>query len=367
MPEIRSFQKQDLDGAIALYRELFPGPRRRPVAEVNRRFEQLYFESPFRRDGISPMVHVEEDGTITGFIGVVPTSFVIGDRPLIATLFTGLMVSPKSSTMATGPKLVRSAISQGQDFAFADNVSSDDRAIAYMWKRVGGVLAWPFGFEWSLTLRPYRERQRRFLERFSGRRNLPLRFMVLAATPLVVALDKLHSKRRATSDQKVSAEAVLLTPDLLFEAMGARLDSKAIRPAFTRDELAWLLRYFDDYASRGRLRAKLLRLPSSGKPVGWYAGYVSGACFEVVDLCSAPGSWQDVLQHLEQDALEAGAAFLRGDSHAEDLPQLLQRGAVTRRRPRLTFARANDEHLQELIRAGNIQITGLMSERSVPP
>ena len=172
MPEIRKFKSEDLDQLIKLYCKLFTGPANRPAEEVRRRFTRLFHKYPLHLDKISSLVHVEDNGEINGFIGVLPIHFHLKEQNLLGTLLTSMMVSPDCSTMGAGSKLLRKALTQGQDFAYSDGIAANDKTVPLMWKRVGGSYAWPFGFSWQFVIHPMSRFFQVKIARFTGRKFL---------------------------------------------------------------------------------------------------------------------------------------------------------------------------------------------------
>lgn len=150
MTSIRAATPADVDQIAALFLRVFQkGSRHRPPA-VAAYFHRLYFENPWRSEGLDSLV-MEHDGTLVGFIGVIPMPLSIDGRTVRAAVGGNLMVDPELNDPLTTVRMVRRYLHGGQDLSFTDTANV---AGAAMWTGLGGRIARFPSMRWLVPLRP---------------------------------------------------------------------------------------------------------------------------------------------------------------------------------------------------------------------
>lgn len=367
MPEIRKFKSEDLDQLIKLYCKLFTSPANRPIEEVRRRFIRLFNEYPLCHDGISSLVHVEDNGEINGFIGVLPIHFRLKERDLLGTLLTTMMVSPDCSTMGAGSKLLRKALSQGQDFAYSDRVAANDKAIPLIWKRVGGSYAWPFGFKWQFVIHPVFWFFRIKITNFTGRKFIPVRFLLNSTYLLIKFIHNNLPSALNSSSPTINSISEPLTKNNIIEYFTSNESHKSIVAIHNKNEINWLIQHFDDYSSRGERISALIRSSINKKPIGWYDAYIKHGIVEVVSFDAKQDSAHDVFNHLLNHSNSFRAILIKGENSLMELSSLINKKnniKIIRKKSSLWFT-ADDSDIRTLIENGYIKLNGFESEGGI--
>src|SRR4051812_36454313 len=169
---IRPFREADIPQTADLHKEVFEVPA---SADIHDRYRK-YFSSTFlgaTLPGIHSLVHEEDDGRITGFLGIVRRRFIIGGRRVSAALSSQFVVQKEARRKFVGVMLLRQFLSGPQDLSFADESNESSRRI---WESLGGVTAAPYSMHWTAPLHPGK-----FLASKGPRRWKPL---MKAAAPL---------------------------------------------------------------------------------------------------------------------------------------------------------------------------------------
>ena len=101
MTQIRPFTSDDIARVAALYQSTFSGAGRAPSPALARCLGAFYLEGPGADSDIPSLVHVDDDGVISGFVGVNTVPMTIDGRPVRAAFAGALMVGePRRDPLA---------------------------------------------------------------------------------------------------------------------------------------------------------------------------------------------------------------------------------------------------------------------------
>lgn len=366
MPAIREFRSSDLEPTLDLFRASYAGPSLRPRDEVRRRFRRAFVEFPTSYPAVRSQVHVEDDGRVTGFVGVIACRFHDGAQTRCGAILSCDMVAPGCGTPDAATRLLRAALHQDQAFSYSDAVFSDNDTMIAAWIEAGGHHGWAHGVGWTLVLQPLEHERRRLLrDSDAGRRHLPKKALLHAGARLASGLDRLAGRRAEPSSRDRSLRVVDLDPRELLAQVQRASDPGAVRSDPTPEQASWYLDYCADYASRGSFFAH--RVVSRGATVGWWTGYHRDRVAELVGLWADPGRWPEVLSQLLVVAQDQHAVSIEGHAHARDFCHLLDAGATPRTRDRRFYVHSSDDVLGRRIACGDCAFTGLESEEALAP
>jgi len=361
MGDIRPFERDHLDRVITLLRESFPGFERRPLDEVTRKFRERFLDSPYVTEKYPSLVYLEDDGSITGFIGTLPQRFHIDGRELDGLLLADLMVGASCSLGMAGYHITKEAMGFGQDFTFTNRNGPN---VAPMWRRLKSVQIWPYCVEWSIELQPSRLAYDQLSRRMQGKKRV-LAPLVAAARP---AYERRDAKALRLRDAEVEPPEGTVEPldaaSLIecFEAMDA---PGRLRLASDREKLQWVLDYLANYPARGELVARVVR-DKRGKARGWYAYFVGPAGWHDVVSLEATDPWRrHVVEHLRRDSLERGGVRLFGETCARTMDPILDAGGTILPRKWGFYANSSDPAVMESLRTGEAILSGFEDERTI--
>jgi hypothetical protein len=300
---IRPFAPDDIPPVAALRGRVFRHARR-SGAELEAYLRRVFFESPWHDPELTGWV-AEEEGAVTGFVGVVPRPLAWNGERLRGAVATQIMVAPEKRGI-TGLRLMQGAFAGAQDVLFADVVNPAARGV---WERSGGSTALLYGFQWIRPLRPARHAA-------AALGQAPLaRGTRFVAGPLFRIADRVAAPAAVRAAPALAAEPMTdLSP--MVDLPPRTAPRGAVLPVYTREALEWLMERARERWRDERVEAVLARRPG-GDPAGWFL-YLNGGAgtAQVLQLCALPAARADVLRQLFRHAWRNGAAAVRGRADA---------------------------------------------------
>jgi hypothetical protein len=349
------------DGVVDLYRACFPGVGRRPREEVERKLTRLFFDGPLCDATQPSLVACDARGAVVGFRGRVRRSWRFRDERLLGSTTSGLMVSPGlrragvSTALRNGSRQVEAETGVRAAIDFADRSTRDGRAFG----KKGGRATYlePFGFEWSLPLRPRRLRLLRAVE-WRLPDGAARRWLVRALTAGAPA----GRVDAAESGPAAPLRTTPLSAAALQEAIEAAAEGRALRIDESPEVWEWLLAYLADYPSRGRFSGRML-LGERGRPLGFYAGYASPhGAFELLGFAVKRDAHEAAFGAVLREAEAAAALLVSGVTCGRELRPLLEQGAQMAPGSAVAVSTPRAELLQRF-QAMDVLLTGLEGER----
>ena len=264
---VRSFTTADVPAVATLFTRIFL--RRGEVTPVGleQYLTSVFLSAPWTDPEINSLVHVRPDGTVNGFIGVLPVPFQWGERRLRGAVFSSLMVDDHEADPMAGARLMRALLAGPQDLSFCETASEVTIA---MWERLKGVSLLQHSLTYLRILRPFG-----YMTETLRRRTALAAPLALLASPidgLVRTRLPAGTLRRwaynARHDDRL-LEAPL-TPEGLIRLLPQFLAEYPIRPAWTSETIT---RVLADAAVKPNFGPMTLQLVTSagGAPVGAFA------------------------------------------------------------------------------------------------
>jgi hypothetical protein len=305
MATIRVLAEDDLPAAAALYGRVHPDIRWASPAACESSLREVLFRNPWRELDLPSWV-AEEEGRVTGFLGVVPRPMRLRGRPIRVAVGVHFMVDPDQRHSLTALQLLKACFSGPQDLYLADAAIDRSR---HLWTKLGGTASLLHSLQWIWLLRPARF----VLSVLHGRGAVPAA-LTLAARPLGAVADALAARllpnRFLREDTELAEDA--LDPHAMLAHLPEVFDGHALQPVYDAHSLAWLLEQAARMRRHGTLRGRAV-LDAERRLIGWYVYYVrSGGLSDVIQIAARNGAFDRVLQRLLADAWRHGAAALRG-------------------------------------------------------
>ncbi|HEX8694365.1 MAG TPA: GNAT family N-acetyltransferase [Longimicrobium sp.] len=347
---VRPFEPGDVSRVAELRRRVFRHSRRTGPGELERYFHEIFFDNPWR-DPALPSWAADEDGAVTGFLGVVPLPLVRQGEALRGAVATQVMVAPERRGVV-GAHLLAAAFAGGHDLLFSDVATVPLRKA---WVRAGGSVALQYGFSWTRTLRPARHAASRL-------GSAPVvRGARLVARPLFGVIDTVAvpaAVRRAPPCTLEPLADLAVIADTLPELAPPR----AVRPAYDPPRLEWLLAHAEKRWSGHRIERQVVRA-DGGAVAGWFL-YLDarGGTAQVLQAHAAPGRHGDVLRQLFRHAHRAGAMAVRGRLDPPFLDELQAAGCRWEHTPPGMLVHARDPGLLASVLRGDALLSGLDGE-----
>lgn len=270
--------------------------------DYKRRFSRVFLENPWRDDALPCLVY-EDEGSVVGFLGVVPRLMMMRGQPLRMAIATQFMVHPRKRGQV-GLQLVRAFFAGRQDLSIAEG----NAAARTVWEALGGTTLQLQSLRWTRLLRPSQ-----YALCFLKKHGTPA-IMASALTLLGSAFDEILESLPQwpfrVLPPNVAGEQ--LTEDALLAGISEVSRSRSLRLHYDHTSIKWLLARLADKNLHGCLRKVLVR-GAAQEAVGWYLYYVNpGGISEVVQVAAQHGAMGDVLSHLFYDAWDRGAVAVSG-------------------------------------------------------
>lgn len=354
MSEIRNCARDDIPAVAALFQKTFrnsdaPAPR-----SLESYLTDSFLDHPKYDPDVASRVHVGNDGRVTGFIGVFPARFDHRGRSVKAAIAGTLMVENPEREPLAGAKLLRSVVKGPQDISISETANLISQKL---WEPLGGKVVPLLSLDWFRPLRPVGATLAAAAEKFP-----PAALFSPAARAVdwigrswtKQALPAAEPSARVTVDTKVS-DADFATA---FLELG---EANEFRPAWDRQDIAWLLERAARKERYGSLHRALVRR-RKGDLVGCYLYHAKrGGIGRVLQILALAGSAGDVLDCLFHEGDVLGLSGLRGRSSGQLIDALLTRNCLFLHRAS-TVVHTADPDLGHAVQNGGALITGLAGE-----
>jgi hypothetical protein len=337
---IRPLNERDIGQTADLHREVFGITGNDDIAERYTRYFMSMFLCPSRQ--FDSIVYEEDDGRITGFLGVVTREFTMEGRRVRAALSTQLVVHPEARRRLVGFALLHQFLNGPQDFAFTDEANEVSRK---MWERLGGSTSPLYCTHWSVPVRP--------LEFVLSR--MPVRVPAKLCRLVVSAFDAAFLRARE-SRYKRSTSPFEIQP----------LDTDSLAALVSRQTGFLLKPLYDTELLRGCLdhpaRSALLR-DSKGEVAGWYIYHLDDRKHgEVLQIGCRHDTAFHVLAHLFENAARNGALILYGRLEPHFSDALGEHFSILSRRRHTMLLHSREPKILAAIHSGQAFLSRLDGE-----
>ncbi|MGI2032712.1 hypothetical protein ACRQ1B_10025 [Rhizobium panacihumi] len=348
---IRDFERGDIDGVARLFQKTFRG-KSKASSSLNACLEHSFFQHPWDEPGIRSKLAVDEDGKLTGFIGVSPARLELEGRQVLAAFAASMMVENPKANPLIGARLLRAFLAGPQDISLTETAN---RTALGMWQKLGHPLEPGYSFNWMKILRPVSTGVQ------LAERSIPA---VRLVRPLGRVADRAvafvrRPQYQGNEGRKLEFRDV--TPAEFGRALMVLKDVYAMRPRWDAGSLEWFLGEAEQKRSFGYPEWRVAYNPD-GRPVAAYAYFAkAGGIGWVLQAVSVPARTGELVEDLFAHADAYGCASVRGAAHPWLIPALMQRRAIFLGRA-FYVAHARDKSLLEPVKAGQALISGLAGE-----
>ena len=346
---VRLLGLDDIPAIAAMFAKTFAENGRKPGAELPQYLRRLFLEPLQRGSAIGSLVHLDGDGRINGFIGVLPIPYRIAGASRMAALCSTLMVDDRDADPFAGARLLRGVLAGPQDITLSETANAISQG---MWRRARGSVLLDYSFEWRRVFRPFA-----FGACSAAVRN-PRWARLLQFTHLGDRLAARHARFAAPAPSVCRDEPI---DDAAFtrflEEFTAHHDAA---PDWSELDLPAML---DDARSKPRLGKMVVRAVYRGEvPIGVFVYHARpNEIGYVLQIAAARGRMQAVVDHLFDHACRRGLAGLRGRSQPELLDAMLSRSCRFALHT-ASVAHARDPRLLDGFRSGSAFFNGFAGE-----
>jgi hypothetical protein len=353
---IRPLAQHDIPQLVSLRRRCFRFSETPSPEALGLKFKDIFIDNPWRDESLPSLVHVDEKGLITGFLGVVPRPMSMNGARIRAAIATQFMVEPGKRGL-TGVRLLKRFFAGPQDVSLSD-VSNDESLT--LWEGHGGTRSLLHSIHWTQPLRL--SRYAIHLLRLHG---LP-RSLSLAARPLCSLLDGILARVGSSvfrqSPQPPSTADDDPNVEQLVDCMTALSNNAALVPVYDRFSLQWLLQRLGQKHVYGRLRKAVVR-GERKEIIGWYLYFLNpGGVSQVIQVAASNKAIEKVLSYLSYDAWYHGAVALSGRLDPRFSQAFAKRGVIFHCDGPWVVAHSHSREVLEVIRSGGAAISRLDAE-----
>lgn len=273
-------------------------------------------DHPWADEEIGPLVSVDRNGRILGFIGVQVRRLLFDGRPIRGAVATQLAVTEDAG--AAGALLIRRVLNGPQELTWSDGTTD---GVLRIWRSFGGVHDYVRAGEFLLVLRPVRWVRgavSAVLHRSLSREELPVGGLPFhAAGPRIAARAFPELDAEVSGVDADTATVIEHIPDI-----AGKLRLRVDHDQAYLDHMFALVERFAEPVIR--------RLVTRGeRSIGWYA-YRRGRrrASHLMHLMAAEGEAEAVLGELLAHARADGSAVVAGRAEPHLVEPLSRRFAV---------------------------------------
>jgi hypothetical protein len=344
-PALRPFVESDIPAVVALHHEIMSPSEEAPASF----FRDRFLEHPWRDDSMPSWVYTNEKSEITGFIGVIPRTFILGNRQVKAAFTTKFMVAPDARGSKAAMLLFRKFIDGPQQLSFADITNHSS---VLFWQAFGGLTVPIYSIEWRRSLRRCPSR------RITPRSGL-LGSLANVCRPWIDRVAQWIHPAPVVKDPDVIADAFDCAE--IVEALPKLIGSNTIYPQYDADNLAWSLRMLDETPDLELMHRSVRS--QDGTLIGWFVYTISNQIAQVVQLTARKRQRDRVLDAMFRHAAAHGVSDMVGRLDSTWLPLLSDRPDITCNfRGYSMMIRSDDVELSERVLRGDMHISPLDGE-----
>lgn len=361
MPEIRPLQAADLPVVAGMFQRVLR-KRRKPVsASLPGYLQRLYLDSTDGAAGSPSLVHVADDGRISGFIGVTSLPMRFNDNKLNASICGSLMVDEDQRHDLSGARLLKAFLAGPQDISFSETASD---VTAKMWTTLRGSILPQYSLDWIKVFRPAA------FASAGAKQRLPVaRF----AAPLARAVDACLGLRRSSGEfsrwfgagDAAASRGRYAVSEIDADGFARLLETFtsrfAVRPEWDATVLARVMSDASTKTEYGEV-VRCTVAARTGAIIGAFIYYGRpGDIGHVLQLLALPGQAGAAIDCLIAHAAGAGLAGVRGRTQPALLEAMLGRRIIFIN-VNSTVVHSRDPELVRQFQAGNGFFNGLVGE-----
>ncbi|MDX0692609.1 hypothetical protein GOL94_06495 [Sinorhizobium medicae] len=360
MSQIRLLAAEDIPAVARLFQKVFRNREEEPPAAFVAYLRRLYVDAPGTDPDIRPLVHVNDDGRVSGFVGANTLPMTYRGRRLRAAICGSLMVEGREGDPMAGARLLKAFLAGPQDLSFSETASE---VSTQMWTKLRGIVLPQYSLDWVRVIRPAS-----FALDLVASRLRPVRALV----PLAHAFDRRYRGKMGRGELRWSGvPAAATTQGSLqvaeidrhgFAELFAPLTRQfAIQPAWAEGQLEHILEDAEKKPLFGEPVFAALKT-RSGAPVGAFFYHLQpGGTARVLQVLALSGQAGPVLDCLIEHAAGRGAAAVRGRTQPALLEAMMGRriGFV---HAASTVVHSREEELVDAFRHAQGFINGLAGE-----
>jgi hypothetical protein len=347
---IRAFERSDIPQVCRLFSQTFRLGKRYQADKLAACLEATYFDSPGYTEGTGSIVHLDRNGAVDGFMGVIAMTMVVGERPLRAGILSAYMAADPDNNPGIGVSLVRGVTARDFDLLFTDTANRTSLDIA---RATRFVILPAQSLEWVKIHRPAGT-----AAYFLGKRLPGLARWIV---PIARAADSVL--RRFLPSGPPRPDGIVSRPIAAADfAVAARpfLDPYDLKPSSA--ELGWFVEQAGLQTKYGPLQIREV-VDRIGRRIGLYLLYArrDGVAY-ALQILALPNREELVVGQMFADVAAHGAVAVRGATSPDLMKGLFRQKGLFYHHVMGTIAWTRDPEVAAALRSGNAFLGGLAGE-----
>ena len=350
MATVRPCVAGDIEDVAALFMRVFRGTDEPAPASMRSYFADLYLGNPWVDPGRPPVVAIDGDDRVVGFIGALPMPLRMRGRKLDGVIGGSFMVDRELADPLAAVQVLRRFLGGSQDIAMTD--TANPVAIRF-WERLDGHVAHFQSMRWLVALRPAalgvaladRDRSR------------PLARAIAPAAKLV---DRVAARRvRPSAPAAVLRESSVAA---VFDVLEALADDGQLGFGGTLAEFEWLVEMMRRRTHFGPLHLLTVHR-NSANPVGAVLYFPNRrGVGQLVVATAAQSHHGAVLHAVLRHAYDMGSVGLMGHADARLAIEMRHLPCAYLYRNDFTVLHSREPSLVDPLCAGDVAMTRLTGE-----
>ena len=358
MSSVRSLEAGDIEAVADLFQRLLRKSGKPAGNDLKTYLGTVFLDGAAQDGKLHSKVHVREDGTVSGFLGVLPMEMEFEGRRLLAANCGTFVSDDRGTDPFTGARLLREVLSGPQDLSFSEtsnDVSTD------MWRTARATVLAPYSLEWLRILKPAAFVLETVASRFS-----PVRLARPVARLADAIVARGGDKQAWSHYTPLAGKAdafvdVPATDEDSVEACRQLVRRFALRPSWERPVLEGMLRHAARKALHGAQVQHVVK-NRAGKVAGFYLYYGdAGGIGRVVQIMAEQGMEAIVIDCLLRNAHERGLVAIRGRTQPALLQAMIGKKCAFLHASS-TVVHSRDPALLEAMTSGRVFLNGLAGE-----
>ena len=359
MSEIRPFAAADIPVVADMFQRILRKSDRPAAPSLKAYLGELFLDPPDFDPAIVSLVHERTDGSVSGFLGVLPQPMELDGVGLRAAICGTLMVDNHAEDPFAGARLLRAFLAGPQDLSLTETANDVSTA---MWRKLRATVLPDYSLEWLRVIRPAG-----FAAALAANR-LGMAGMLAAVASPIDAL--LHRRTAPTgqswshispSDTKTSLKDEEAGEERLFELFPALTEHFTLRPQWSTETLRARLSHARRKANYGGCVRRVVTT-RDGRAVGLFIYYGDkGGIGRTVQILAAPGHEGAVVDRMIDHAAGRGLVALRGRTQPALLDAMLGR-RIAFLHASSSIMHARDPAVAEIFHSGKAFFNGFAGE-----
>ncbi|MDH6233977.1 hypothetical protein M2281_004590 [Mesorhizobium soli] len=321
MGEIRALQQADISAVAELFQRILRKTSQPATHALETYLTGLFIEAPDRDPEIGSLVHVLDDGRVSGFIGVMPLPMLAEGRSVRAAVCGSLMVDNHADDPFAGARLMRAFLSGPQDVTLTETANDISTA---MWRKLRATVLPDYSLEWLRIIRPAG-----FVAEMATKAVGAARLLSPLARPIDSLIRRGEPGPRWSSLAAAIPEETLPSVDADDETTATLLtkwtEGYAVRPLWQPENLHQMVAEASSKALYGEMVRRVV-MTRDGRPLGLFLYHGDpGRIGRVMQILAAPGRIGETIDSMLAHASERGMLALRGRTQPVLLNAMLGR------------------------------------------